>query len=72
MNEENPNEWFYYLTLVTQLGLVVVGTILAGLVIGYFIDKKFETSPVFAVVFIVIGIAAGLFNAYQMIMRKMK
>ena len=72
MNEENPNEWLYYLTLVTQLGLVVVGTILAGLVIGYFIDKKFETSPVFTVVFIVFGIAAGLFNAYQMIMRKMK
>lgn len=72
MNEENPNEWLYYLTLVTQLGLVVVGTILAGLVIGYFIDKKFGTSPVFTVVFIVVGIAAGLFNAYQMIMRKMK
>ena len=72
MNEENPNEWLYYLTLVTQLGLVVVGTILAGLVIGYFIDKKFETAPVFTVVFIVLGIAAGLFNAYQMIMRKMK
>ena len=72
MNEENPNEWFYYLTLVTQLGLVVVMTIIVGFVIGVSIDKKFSTSPVFTVVFIVVGIASGLFNAYQMIMRKMK
>ncbi len=72
MKEDHPNEWFYYLTLVTQLGLVVVLTILVGFFIGLFIDKNAGTSPVFMAVFTVIGIAAGLFNAYQMIMRKLK
>lgn len=72
MKEESPFEWLYYLTLVTQLGFVVVVTILVGFGIGYFIDKKTDTSPVFTVIFLVIGIAGGLFNAYQMIMRKLK
>ena len=72
MKEDNPNDWLVYLGLVTQLGLVVVFTILAGCVIGVFIDKKFHTSPVFVIVFIVIGVTSGLFNADQLIMRKMK
>ena len=70
MNGENPKEWLYYLGLVTQLGLVVVVTILVGLVAGVFLDKLFQTSPVLSVVFIALGVAAGLYNAYQLIMRK--
>jgi len=72
LKEENPNEWLYYLALVSQLGLVVVLTILAGFVIGLFIDKYFHTSPVFTGIFTFLGIVAGLMNAYQLIMRKMK
>ena len=72
MKEDNPNDWLYYLGLVTQLGLVVIVTILAGCAIGIMLDKKFQTSPLFTVVLISVGVAAGLFNAYQLIMRKMK
>ncbi|MBI4398096.1 MAG: AtpZ/AtpI family protein [Candidatus Omnitrophica bacterium] len=72
MKEDHPSDWFYYVTLVTQLGLVVVATILAGFFVGLAIDKKAGTSPVFMALATVLGIAAGLWNAYQLIMRKMK
>lgn len=72
MGEENQNDWLYYLGLVTQLGLVVVATILVGFVLGVFIDRTLKSSPLFTMIFLAIGIAAGLFNAYQLIMRKMK
>ncbi|MBU0566473.1 AtpZ/AtpI family protein, partial [bacterium] len=37
---EELREIFYYLGLVTQLGLTVVCSILIGFGLGYFLDKK--------------------------------
>jgi len=71
MSDDQPNGWYYF-TLVTQLGLVVVITILVGFGLGFWIDQKFNTSPTFVILFLVVGVAAGLYNAYQMIMRYMK
>ena len=63
---------FYYFSLVTQLGLVIIITILVGLGIGLFLDKIFHLKGIFTVVFLLIGIAAGFMNAYREIMREKK
>ncbi len=72
LKNDDSNDWIYYFSLVTQLGLVVVITILAGFGIGFFIDSKLNTSPLFTLIFLVMGILGGMINAYQMITRKMK
>lgn len=65
-------EIFYYLGLVTQLGLVVVFWILIGLFIGLFLDRRFVGQGLWLVIFILLGIAAGFYNAYRLIMGKEK
>ncbi|MBI4970670.1 MAG: AtpZ/AtpI family protein [Candidatus Omnitrophica bacterium] len=72
MKEDNPNDWLFYLGLVTQLGLVVVVCILTGFFVGLYIDKKCSSSPIATSIFTIVGIGAGLINAYQLIMRKIK
>jgi len=66
------NSFFYYLTLITELGLVMASCILIGLGIGLFIDSKLQTQPFGLLLFLLIGIAAAFVAAYRMIMYKMK
>lgn len=61
---------FYYFSLVMQLGLTIVITILVGLGIGILLDKVFKLKGIFTVIFLIIGIAAGFMNAYKDIMRQ--
>ena len=60
----------YYLALISQLGLTVVFSILIGLLIGISLDKLFKTKWIFLVLFLIIGIAGGFYNAYKQILRK--
>jgi len=63
---------FYYFSLITQLGLVIIITILVGLGIGMLLDKVFHLKGVFTVIFLLVGIAAGFMNAYKEVMRQIK
>lgn len=63
------NNIFYYFGLVTQLGLVIIITILVGLGIGIFLDRAFKLRGIFTVIFLIVGIAAGFMNAYKEIMK---
>jgi ATP synthase protein I len=51
-------EMAYY----SSLGLSVALAIFIGLAIGVVLDRKFDTSPWFTLVFLVFGIAAGFRN----------
>ncbi len=42
----------------------VIGCILISLLIGYFLDKWLDTTPIFLIVFLVLGIMAAFRNAY--------
>lgn len=63
---------FYYVSLVTQLGLIIIITILVGLGIGIFLDKAFGLKGPFTIIFLLIGITAGFINAYKAIMKDKK
>jgi F0F1-type ATP synthase assembly protein I len=43
------------LALVSQLGLQVVVCIALGVIIGLFLDRRFETMPLFLIIFSVLG-----------------
>lgn len=53
----------------SSLAMRVVTDLVSGLfvggVIGYFLDKAFLTSPLFLVIFLFIGMAAGFMNLYR-------
>lgn len=47
------------------MGLHLVSGVLAGLGIGCFLDRRFETSPRLTAVFLVLGIVAGFMNLWS-------
>lgn len=55
-------EAFKAVALVSQLGLVVVISILIPLAAGYFLDKLAGTKLVFKILGLVLGVGAGYWN----------
>lgn len=64
------NDTAYYLALITQLGLTIIVSILVSLFIGMFLDRVFNIKGVFLVLFLVIGVSGGFYNAYKQILKK--
>ena len=60
------------LGLVTQLGLVVVLCLVIGLFCGYLADKWTQHGSIFKMLGIILGLGAGLWQAYRLIMEKIK
>lgn len=60
------------LAYYSSLGISVSLAIFIGLAIGVGIDRKFETSPWFTLIFLALGIAAGFRNIALVIKRARK
>lgn len=56
-----------YLTLVSQLGLTMVGSILLCFALGYFIDRWLHAHGLVLVIFILLGVAGGAVTVYRAI-----
>ena len=54
--------FFTYGSLGLEMGLSVA----IGLAIGYFLDRRFNTSPILTLVFLLFGIVAGMRRLYQL------
>ncbi|RUM57521.1 MAG: hypothetical protein DSY59_02395 [Persephonella sp.] len=57
-------KFFKYLSLTT-IGLHLVSGIVVGVLIGYYLDKFFNTSPLLTIIFFFFGIGAGFRNMYK-------
>jgi len=53
-----------YLSLITQLGLSMISSIVIFLLIGRWVDKMLETQNIFLIVGIICGIASGILSNY--------
>lgn len=53
--------------LVTQVGITMAAPIMIGLYIGKKLDAYFNKSPLFLLIFIVIGIIASFTNLFKLI-----
>ena len=67
MLSKPPKAVWDHLTLVMQVGLTVVGSVLFCLWLGYKIDQWLGIKGVFTIVFILLGIAGGGYTAYRQI-----
>lgn len=48
-----------------RAGIELVGAILGGALLGYFLDKVFETPPVQFLIFTLLGVGTGFYNVYK-------
>jgi ATP synthase protein I len=71
MNKETRRT-FKELAYYSSLGLSVAFAIFIGLGIGVVLDRKFDTSPWFTLIFLAFGIAAGFRNIALVIKRARK
>ncbi len=50
-----------------QVGIEFAGGPVFGIILGLFIDKQFDTSPLFTIIFLFLGFGAGILNIYRLI-----
>jgi len=55
------------MSIVTQLGLTMVGSIGLCMAVGYFLDKWLGTRGIFISIFIILGVIGGGLTCYRQI-----
>jgi ATP synthase protein I len=68
---KNHRSWVVNLTLVLQLGLTMVGSILLCFIIGRTLDKWLNTRGIFLIIFTIAGVVGGAVTAYRQILETM-
>ena len=63
------SELLKYISLVTQLGLTVISSILIFLVGAIYLEKKFQTDGILILIGVLIGVAVGVLSAYKLLKR---
>jgi len=58
------------LVLLTQIGLIMMIPIFAGVYIGNWIDKQLNTGSIFLLIFVLVGVASAFMNFYKFTMKK--
>jgi len=71
VSREGPDRQKIFKSFLSTLGIgwVVVAAILGGLLLGHFLDQRLDSSPVFLIIFLLVGIGAGFYGAYKQIMK---
>ena len=58
-----------YLALFSEIGLILLVTTLAGVLVGYWADNQLETLPVFLIVGLLAGMGLGAVAVRRLIYR---
>jgi F0F1-type ATP synthase assembly protein I len=58
-----------HFALFSEIGLVLLVTTLAGVLGGYWLDQRIGTLPIFVLVGLAVGLAAGGLASYRLIER---
>lgn len=66
--QDDKKNFKYYKALSIAFSLTT--SIIAGVVIGYYIDKKAKTAPLFILLFLFSGIFFGFFNLFKIVSKK--
>ena len=69
---EDARKYIKLMALVSSLGISMGLSIVIGIAIGYYLDKWFRTSPVFFLIFLMLGIVAAFRNIFVIMKRAEK
>lgn len=64
-----PGKGGAYLALFSEIGLVLLVATLAGVGVGYFIDRQLGTLPIFVMIGFLIGAGVGARGVYVLVTR---
>jgi ATP synthase protein I len=66
MDKEN-RRYAVQMAMASSIGIAMILAIFGCLMIGVYLDRKFDSGNVFKVIFLAIGIAAGFRNLYTLV-----
>ena len=66
------SELLKYISLTSQLGLTVIGSILILLAVSIYLEKKFQTNGLIILIGILIGVVSGVFSAYKLLKKSIE
>jgi len=69
MPSEGREDVLVILTMVGQLGLIMVGAVAGGLLAGFYLDRWLGTGPLFTIALTAAGIGGGMLAVYRMVMK---
>jgi F0F1-type ATP synthase assembly protein I len=61
-----------YVVLFSEIGFVLLFTVLAGTLAGYWLDQRLGTVPVFVLVGFAVGCASGSIGCWHLMVRFLK
>lgn len=56
--------------VISSVGLQIVVSVVLGAFLGIWLDKKFKTTPLFTLLLTLLGLIAGFWNAYVLLVKK--
>lgn len=68
LNYKKNRPWIENLSIITQLGLTMVGCIFFCFFIGRYLDRFFGTRGIFIAIFTVLGVIGGGIVVYRQIL----
>jgi len=63
--KKNKKREFVDISRLTSVGIGLIVSMMIGWFVGVQIDKHFHTSPIFMIIFLMLGIAAGIINVFR-------
>ena len=64
-----PGRTFAYFALFSEIGIVLLVTVLVGVLAGYWADQQLGTLPILLLGGLFLGLAAGALVVYRLISR---
>ncbi|MFA5249558.1 MAG: AtpZ/AtpI family protein [Candidatus Paceibacterota bacterium] len=68
MENDQKKSFLYALGLGTQMGLLVALPLIVFLFLGIFLDKKFDTAPLFLISLVIFSIVVTIFDVRCLIL----
>ena len=62
---QKKNNNFQNIGMFLKSGVELISPVIVGVVIGLFCDHHFKTKPIFLIIFLIFGFAAGIINVYR-------
>jgi ATP synthase protein I len=65
--DQETRKYAMQMAFASSIGIAMILAIFGCLLLGVYLDRKFDSGHVFSIVFLFIGIAAGFRNIYVLI-----
>ncbi len=66
------NSWAKYISLISQLGFTMITPILICTLVGSILDDKFHKTPLFTIIFVLLGVGGAFRNLFFYIGNEIK